>query len=126
MVADTLETLVKERDDVIDAIRELRSAIASLNREGRERLLEAFDVVNGHFKRLFTHLFGGGTADLQLIESEDPLEAGLEIVARPPGIPICRAGSGPCSPSRPGPGPASATSPRSPLRWCRGPGRTGI
>ena len=82
---ERLESLVRERDDVIDAIRELRSAIASLNREGRERLLEAFDVVNDHFKRLFTHLFGGGTADLQLIESEDPLEAGLEIVARPPG-----------------------------------------
>ncbi len=84
-LVERLENLVRERDDVIDAIRELRSAISSLNREGRERLLEAFDVVNGHFKRLFTHLFGGGTADLQLIESEDPLEAGLEIVARPPG-----------------------------------------
>ena len=84
-LVERLETLVKERDDVIEAIRELRSAIASLNREGRERLLEAFDVVNAHFKRLFTHLFGGGTADLQLIESDDPLEAGLEIVARPPG-----------------------------------------
>jgi chromosome segregation protein len=84
-LVERLENLVKERDDVIDAIRELRAAIASLNREGRERLLEAFDVVNAHFKRLFTHLFGGGTADLQLIESEDPLEAGLEIVARPPG-----------------------------------------
>ena len=82
---ERLEALVRERDDVIEAIRELRSAIASLNREGRERLLEAFDVVNAHFKRLFTHLFGGGTADLQLIESDDPLEAGLEILARPPG-----------------------------------------
>jgi chromosome segregation protein len=55
-LVERLETLVKERDDVIDAIRELRSAIASLNREGRERLLEAFDAVNAHFKRLFTHL----------------------------------------------------------------------
>jgi chromosome segregation protein len=82
---ERLESLVRERDDVIEAIRELRSAISSLNREGRERLLEAFDVVNDHFRRLFTHLFGGGTADLQLIESDDPLEAGLEIVARPPG-----------------------------------------
>ena len=82
---ERLETLVHERDDVIEAIRELRSAISNLNREGRERLLEAFEVVHGHFQRLFTHLFGGGTAELQLVESEDPLEAGLEIVARPPG-----------------------------------------
>jgi chromosome segregation protein len=84
-LVERLETLVHERDDVIDAIRELRSAISNLNREGRERLLEAFEVVHGHFQRLFTHLFGGGTAELQLVESEDPLEAGLEIVARPPG-----------------------------------------
>ncbi|SEH45351.1 condensin subunit Smc [Rhizobium tibeticum] len=80
-----LEALIKERDDVIDAIRKLRGAIQSLNREGRERLIVAFDVVNGQFQRLFTHLFGGGTAELQLIESDDPLEAGLEILARPPG-----------------------------------------
>ncbi|MGB8818971.1 MAG: chromosome segregation protein SMC [Rhizobiaceae bacterium] len=80
-----LEILVSEREDVVEAIKTLRQAIQGLNREGRERLLGAFDVVNGHFQRLFTHLFGGGTADLQLIESEDPLEAGLEILARPPG-----------------------------------------
>ena len=70
---------------MIDAIKKLRAAIQSLNREGRERLIAAFDVVNAQFQRLFTHLFGGGTAELQLIESEDPLEAGLEILARPPG-----------------------------------------
>jgi chromosome segregation protein len=80
-----LETIVTEREDVIEAIKKLRVAIQSLNREGRDRLLEAFNVVNGHFQRLFSHLFGGGTAELQLIESEDPLEAGLEILARPPG-----------------------------------------
>lgn len=84
-LSEKLETLVKERDDVIDAIRKLRGAIQSLNREGRERLIAAFDVVNAQFQRLFTHLFGGGTAELQLIESDDPLEAGLEILARPPG-----------------------------------------
>jgi chromosome segregation protein len=84
-LSERLETIVSEREDVIEAIRKLRQAIQSLNREGRERLLAAFDVVNGHFQRLFTHLFGGGTAELQLIESEDPLEAGLEILARPPG-----------------------------------------
>ena len=84
-LSDKLSALVKERDDIIDAIRKLRSAIQSLNREGRERLIAAFDVVNGQFQRLFTHLFNGGTAELQLIESDDPLEAGLEILARPPG-----------------------------------------
>ncbi len=84
-LSERLETIVSEREDIIEAIRKLRQAIQSLNREGRERLLAAFDVVNGHFQRLFAHLFGGGTAELQLIESEDPLEAGLEILARPPG-----------------------------------------
>ena len=84
-LSERLETLVAERADVVEAIRKLRQAILSLNREGRERLLAAFDTVNGHFQRLFAHLFGGGTAELQLIESEDPLEAGLEILARPPG-----------------------------------------
>ncbi|MBZ0165096.1 MAG: chromosome segregation protein SMC [Notoacmeibacter sp.] len=84
-MAERLETIVTEREDVIEAIRKLRGAIQSLNREGRERLLAAFEVVNDQFQRLFTHLFGGGTAELQLIESEDPLDAGLEILARPPG-----------------------------------------
>ncbi|QDZ00528.1 chromosome segregation protein SMC [Nitratireductor mangrovi] len=84
-LSERLETIVSEREDVIEAIKKLRQAIQSLNREGRERLLEAFDRVNAQFQRLFTHLFGGGTAELQLVESEDPLEAGLEILARPPG-----------------------------------------
>jgi chromosome segregation protein len=78
-------TLDKEKSDLTEAIRRLRQAIGSLNKEGRERLLSAFDAVNGHFKDLFTVLFGGGTAELQLVESDDPLEAGLEILARPPG-----------------------------------------
>ncbi|MGV3548383.1 chromosome segregation SMC family protein [Rhizobium sp.] len=81
----SLETLTRERDDIIDAIRKLRTAIQNLNREGRERLMNAFEVVNSQFKRLFTHLFNGGEAELQLIESDDPLEAGLDILARPPG-----------------------------------------
>ncbi len=84
-LTERLDLIVSEREDVIEAIKKLRQAIQNLNREGRERLLAAFDVVNGHFQRLFTHLFGGGTAELQLIESDDPLEAGLEILARPPG-----------------------------------------
>ena len=78
-------TLITERDDLVEAIKRLRQGIQSLNREARERLLSSFELVNGHFKKLFTELFGGGTAELQLIESEDPLEAGLEIVAKPPG-----------------------------------------
>ena len=79
------DDLGRERDDLIEAIRRLRGGIASLNREGRERLLAAFAAVNGHFERLFTTLFGGGTAELTLVDSDDPLEAGLEILARPPG-----------------------------------------
>lgn len=77
--------MAKERDDLEQAIARLRQGISSLNREGRKRLLEAFELVNGHFKRLFTTLFGGGEAELKLIESDDPLEAGLEIIAKPPG-----------------------------------------
>jgi chromosome segregation protein len=77
--------MIAEREDLSEAIRRLRQAIQNLNKEGRERLLIAFDVVNKHFNELFTILFGGGTAELQLIESDDPLEAGLEVLARPPG-----------------------------------------
>jgi chromosome segregation protein len=78
-------TLTTERDDLVEAIKRLRQGIQSLNREARERLLASFETVNGHFKRLFTELFGGGEAALHLIESDDPLEAGLEIIAKPPG-----------------------------------------
>jgi chromosome segregation protein len=78
-------SLTTERDDLVEAIKRLRQGIQNLNREARERLLASFEVVNNHFKQLFTELFGGGTAELQLIESEDPLEAGLEIIAKPPG-----------------------------------------
>ena len=84
-VAKQLEGLTKERDDVVHAIAKLRGGIQSLNREGRQRLLDAFGTVNENFGQLFTTLFGGGKAELQLIESEDPLEAGLEIMAHPPG-----------------------------------------
>ncbi|RJF77723.1 chromosome segregation protein SMC [Rhodopseudomonas palustris] len=78
-------SLAAERDDLVEAIKKLRTGIQSLNKEARERLLASFEVVNGHFKRLFTTLFGGGEAELKLIESDDPLEAGLEIIAKPPG-----------------------------------------
>ncbi len=80
-----LETMTAEREDLLQAISKLRHGIASLNKEGRERLLAAFETVNGHFTQLFTDLFGGGTAHLELVEADDPLEAGLEIFARPPG-----------------------------------------
>src|SRR6202048_1594727 len=78
-------SLTTERDDLVEAIKRLRQGIQSLNREARERLLTSFETVNEHFKRLFTELFGGGEAALHLIESDDPLEAGLDIMARPPG-----------------------------------------
>jgi chromosome segregation protein len=74
-----------DRDDLVEAIRRLRQGIHSLNHEARERLLASFAIVNENFKKLFGELFGGGNAELQLIESEDPLEAGLEIMAKPPG-----------------------------------------
>jgi len=77
--------LTTERDDLVEAIKRLRQGIQSLNREARERLLTSFETVNEHFKRLFVELFGGGEAALHLIESDDPLEAGLEILAKPPG-----------------------------------------
>ncbi len=77
--------LTTERDDLVEAIKKLRLGIQSLNREARERLLASFEQVNKHFQQLFTRLFNGGTAELQLIESDDPLEAGLEILAKPPG-----------------------------------------
>ncbi len=84
-IEDEQAKLAAERDDLAEAIRKLRAAIAALNKEGRERLLDAFAKVDAHFRELFTVLFGGGAAELQLVESDDPLEAGLEILAKPPG-----------------------------------------
>jgi chromosome segregation protein len=84
-LAAKLEEMEREKADVEQAIARLRQGIANLNREGRKRLLEAFDTVNGHFGRLFKTLFGGGTAELKLVDSDDPLESGLEILACPPG-----------------------------------------
>ena len=84
-VQTRLDLMVKDKNDLIEAIAKLRTGISSLNREGRARLNEAFGKVNAHFQELFTTLFGGGTAELSFVESDDPLEAGLEIIARPPG-----------------------------------------
>ncbi|WP_106640815.1 chromosome segregation SMC family protein [Allosphingosinicella vermicomposti] len=78
-------TSAAEREELGLAIHRLRGSIGSLNREGRARLLAAFEAVNGHFQSLFTTLFEGGAAHLELVESDDPLEAGLEIMAQPPG-----------------------------------------
>ncbi len=79
------EAMERERQDVEAAIAKLRGAIAQLNREGKTRIDQAFRAVDGHFQALFTTLFGGGEARLEMIEGEDPLEGGLEIIARPPG-----------------------------------------
>ena len=74
-----------EAEELTQAIHRLRGSIGNLNREGRVRLLDAYEKVDGHFRRLFTTLFDGGQAHLELVESDDPLEAGLEIMAQPPG-----------------------------------------
>ncbi|WP_347828489.1 chromosome segregation protein SMC [uncultured Planktomarina sp.] len=84
-VQEEFDSLSKEKADLEEAIKTLRGGIASLNKEGRERLLTAFDEVNRNFGTLFSHLFGGGEANLVLVESDDPLDAGLEILCQPPG-----------------------------------------
>jgi chromosome segregation protein len=75
----------EEAEELTQAIHRLRGSIGNLNREGRVRLLDAYEKVDAHFRRLFTTLFDGGQAHLELVESDDPLEAGLEIMAQPPG-----------------------------------------
>ncbi|TNE38519.1 MAG: hypothetical protein EP348_04800, partial [Alphaproteobacteria bacterium] len=84
-VEEQLQTLSSERQDLEAAIARLRQGISSLNREGRQRLLAAFKQVDQHFQELFKQVFGGGSAHLTLTESDDPLAAGLEIMASPPG-----------------------------------------
>ncbi len=76
---------VAEQAELAEAVNRLRGSIGNLNREGRERLRAAFEQVDAHFRRLFTRLFEGGQAHLALIDSDDPLDAGLEIYAQPPG-----------------------------------------
>ncbi len=75
----------REQAELVEAVNRLRGSIGNLNREGRERLREAFEKVDAHFRHLFTRLFEGGQAHLALVDSDDPLEAGLEIYAQPPG-----------------------------------------
>ena len=78
-------TSAAEQAELAEAVSRLRGSIGNLNREGRERLRAAFEEVDGHFRRLFTRLFEGGQAHLALVDSDDPLAAGLEIYAQPPG-----------------------------------------
>ncbi len=92
VAADELEETQAEIDkghaehaELAEAINRLRGSIGSLNREGRSRLLEAFETVDQHFRKLFAELFNGGKAHLELVDSDDPLQAGLEIMAQPPG-----------------------------------------
>jgi chromosome segregation protein len=79
------DEMITERDDLLAAIDKLRKGVDQLSREGRARLLEAFETVDAHFRTLFETLFEGGQAELRLTENDDPLEAGLEIYACPPG-----------------------------------------
>ena len=84
-LGERIREMQESRADLLEAIGRLRRGITSLDREGRERILAAFGTIDGHFRRLFTELFGGGKAHLALVDSDDPLEAGLEVVASPPG-----------------------------------------
>ncbi len=84
-IEERINSMEMEREDLLAAIARLRQGISSLNREGRERLLAAFEEVKTHFEQLFVRLFGGGRAYIQLTEEDDPLDAGLEIMASPPG-----------------------------------------
>jgi chromosome segregation protein len=82
---EAIATIDRERDEITSAIAKLRGSIGHLNREGRERLSTVFTEVDAHFQTLFTRMFGGGKAHLAMVGSDDPLEAGLEIYAQPPG-----------------------------------------
>lgn len=82
---DKIKTMSDERIDLEQAIDKLKTGIFELNKEGRQRLKESFEEVNKNFKNLFQKLFGGGSAELKLVGNEDPLHAGLEVLASPPG-----------------------------------------
>lgn len=84
-LSERLGVQASEKKDLIKAIAKLRQGVDELNNEGRDRLLEAFETVNAHFKTLFRALFRGGQAELRLVDADDPLAAGLEIFAQPPG-----------------------------------------
>ena len=80
-----IKKMEKDREDLVSAIIKLKASINELNQKGRERLIEAFDKVNRKFNEVYTKLFNGGNAKLELVDSDDPLEAGLEMLVSPPG-----------------------------------------
>ncbi len=82
---DEIIKMEKDREDIVTAINKLKESINELNRKGRERLLEAFDKVSRKFNEVYTKLFNGGSAKLELVDSDDPLDAGLELLVSPPG-----------------------------------------
>jgi len=84
-IDDELETMSTEKNELDAAIKKMRESIEELNKEGRARLLKAFDTVNNHFKNVFVKLFNGGKAHLELVDADDPLDAGLEMMVSPPG-----------------------------------------
>ena len=84
-IKNTIDELELEKNDLVQAIDKLRIAISKINNEGKKRLIEAFEKVDKNFRDLFKKLFDGGEAKLELIRSEDPLQTGIEIYARPPG-----------------------------------------
>ncbi len=82
---DEIKKMEKDRQDLVTAIIKLKESITELNQKGRERLLEAFEKVNRKFNEVYTKLFNGGSAKLELVDSDDPLDAGLEMLVSPPG-----------------------------------------
>ena len=84
-IDDELETMSTEKNELDVAIKKMRESIEELNKEGRTRLLKAFDTVNSHFQDVFVKLFNGGKAHLELVDADDPLDAGLEMMVSPPG-----------------------------------------
>jgi len=80
-----INKMQKDREDLVSAIIKLKTSINELNQKGRERLIEAFEKVNRKFNEVYTKLFNGGNAKLELVDSDDPLEAGLEMLVSPPG-----------------------------------------
>ena len=84
-IESLINELELEKNDLVDALTKLRQAINKINHEGKNRLISAFEKVNKNFSDLFKKLFSGGDAKLELVKSDDPLQTGLEIFARPPG-----------------------------------------
>ena len=80
-----IDKMEKDREDLINGIMKLRASINELNQKGRERMIEAFEIVNKKFNEVYTKLFNGGSAKLELVDSDDPLEAGLDLLVSPPG-----------------------------------------